>query len=289
MVERSTCAMSMSLSRRPLIRISVLAVAAAPKPRRSTEVFDAVDGLPNSDVSCTPGTCARMSGKLFDGECAISSAVITVEEAPTMPLNCRTPVPLPAPVPLPVLASDVPVPVPREGVALRTGRGTPPPSSISGRARVLFGSVGGLTSTGGSSLDATFCACASVALRARRLVARKIARRRLAAVMVEDMARDLGMTSVARHSEPRPAVALAGAGEANVCTPRPTSSRVTTADGRSPGSRVVTLRRLPRTEISQWHETKDSPLTVAGAAAALGKFPAPHSLLIPKRGTVIFI
>ena len=37
--------------------------------------------------------------------------------------------------------------------------------------------------------------------------------------------------------------------KANVCTPRPTSSRVTTADGRSPGSRVDTLRRLPRTEI----------------------------------------
>ena len=32
--------------------------------------------------------------------------------------------------------------------------------------------------------------------------------------------------------------------------------------------------------------TKDSPLTVAGAAAELGNFPAPHSLLIPKTGTV---
>ena len=32
--------------------------------------------------------------------------------------------------------------------------------------------------------------------------------------------------------------------------------------------------------------TKDSPLTVAGAAAELGSFPAPHSLLIPKTGTV---
>src|ERR1700752_4072668 len=84
---------------------------------------------------------------------------------------------------------------------------------------------------------------------------------------------DLGMTSVARHSEPGPTIALTSIGEANVCTPRPTSSRVTTADGRSPGSRVVTLRRLPRTEISQWHMTKDSPHTVAGAAAASGKFP----------------
>ena len=34
----------------------------------------------------------------------------------------------------------------------------------------------------------------------------------------------------------------------NVCTPRPTSSHVTTADGRSPGLRIDTLRRLPRTE-----------------------------------------
>src|SRR3954466_11825140 len=32
--------------------------------------------------------------------------------------------------------------------------------------------------------------------------------------------------------------------------------------------------------------TEDSPLTVAGAAAELGDFPAPHSLLIPKTGTV---
>ena len=84
---------------------------------------------------------------------------------------------------------------------------------------------------------------------------------------------DLGMTSVARHSEPGPTIAHESVGEANVCTPRPTSSRVTTADGRSPGSRVVTLHRLPRTEISQWHMTKDSPLTVAGAATALGISP----------------
>ena len=94
---------------------------------------------------------------------------------------------------------------------------------------------------------------------------------------------DLGMTSVARHSERRPTIAKSF-GKANVCTPRPTSSRVTTADGRSPGSRVVTLRRLPRTEISQWHMTKDSPHTVAGAATASGKSPSPHSLLIPKSG-----
>src|ERR1700712_700631 len=84
---------------------------------------------------------------------------------------------------------------------------------------------------------------------------------------------DLGVTSVARHSEPSLTIVLAHLGEANVCTPRPTSSRVTTADGRSPGSRVDTLRRLPRTEMPSGFVTKDSPLTVAGAAAALGKPP----------------
>ena len=62
-------------------------------------------------------------------------------------------------------------------------------------------------------------------------------------------------------------------------------SRMTTADGRSPGSRVYTLRRLPGTRDPSGHVTEDSPLTVAGAAAELGDAsPAPRSLLIPKRG-----
>src|SRR5439155_21638746 len=100
---------------------------------------------------------------------------MTVEEVPTMPLNCRPPVPVPAPAPV-LAPSALPVPVPREGAATRVGRGAPPLSSYTGRARVLFWSVGGLTATGGSSVDATFCACASVALRARKVVARKTAR-----------------------------------------------------------------------------------------------------------------
>src|SRR5436190_12578557 len=121
-------------------------------------------------------------------------------------------------------------------------------------------------------------------LSARKLEASRSERRRLAAVMVEDMVLDLGMTSVARHSEPRPTIAYSSVGEANVCTPRPTSSRVTTADGRSPGSRVVTLHRLPRTENSQWHMTKDSPLTVAGAATALGISPRTAFPFDPQMG-----
>src|SRR5882757_3644084 len=98
---------------------------------------------------------------------------------------------------------------------------------------------------------------------------------------------DLGMTSVARHSEPSPTALLkAGRVEANVCTPRPTSSRVTTADGRSPGLRVVTLRRLPRTEIPSGIGRRIHRLQLRGQPRNWGNFPAPHSLLIPKRGTV---
>ena len=79
-----------------------------------------------------------------------------------MPLNWRTPVPVP-PVPAP---SAVPVPLPRDGRVARAGRGVPPPSSVSGRARVLFWSVGGDTATGGSSLEARVCAQASVVFAA---------------------------------------------------------------------------------------------------------------------------
>ena len=62
---------------------------------------------------------------------------------------------------------------------------------------------------------------------------------------------------------------------------------MTTADGRSPGSRVLTFRRLPGTRDPSGHMTEDSPLTVAGAAAALSDLsPALRSLLIPRRGTV---
>src|SRR5215469_9962629 len=56
-----------------------------------------------------------------------------------------------------------------------------------------------------------------------------------------------------------------------VRTPRPTRSRVTVAGGRSPGSRVVVFRP-PSQEcqsLSVAKSARDSPLTVAGAAAAL--------------------
>jgi hypothetical protein len=62
-------------------------------------------------------------------------------------------------------------------------------------------------------------------------------------------------------------------------------SRVTTTDGRSPGSRVVAFSRLPRPE-GPVACGEGSPLTVAGAATALRNILAPYSLLISRRRTV---
>src|SRR6202035_4648243 len=68
---------------------SVLAVANAPNPRTSTLVC-APFTPPYNVVNCTPGTCAMISGRVWAGERAISWAVITVVDAPTMPANCLT-------------------------------------------------------------------------------------------------------------------------------------------------------------------------------------------------------
>ena len=239
---------------------------------------------PNRLVSCTPGVWAMISGRLFDGECAMSSAVMTVEEAPTMPLNCRTPVPLCRCRRRYRCLRRRRIPCRRRAKAARSapGAATPLPSLVSGRARVLFWSVGGLTSTGGRVVGGV-CAKAREALSARMLVASRSARRRLRGFDGGRHGSSLGMTSVARHSEPSLAIALSSSGEANVCTPRPTSSRVTTADGRSPGSRVVTLRRLPRTEIPSGIWRRIRRIQLRGQPRHWGFRPAPHSLLIPKR------
>ena len=72
MVEKSTPAMSMSLSLRPLMSTRVFEVAKAPNPRRSTLVLAPLTP-PNRLVSCTPGACAMISCSVCAGECAISS------------------------------------------------------------------------------------------------------------------------------------------------------------------------------------------------------------------------
>jgi hypothetical protein len=69
-------------------------------------------------------------------------------------------------------------------------------------------------------------------------------------------------------------------------TPRPACSRVTTSDGRSPGSRITIPRRLPRTRDPSGTMTRNSPLTVAGAAADSRSVTSPpHSHFI-RKGTV---
>ena len=68
-------------------------------------------------------------------------------------------------------------------------------------------------------------------------------------------------------------------------------SRVTTTDGRSPGSRVVACRRLPR-PAGPVAFGEGSPLTVAGAATALGDPRTVFPIDLPKenrRGHPSFI
>jgi len=57
-------------------------------------------------------------------------------------------------------------------------------------------------------------------------------------------------------------------GSATVSAPRPTCSRVTTTDGRSPGSRLTASVAFPGAWFPSGMMTETSPLTVAGAAAA---------------------
>ena len=187
-----------------------------------------------------------------EGERLISSAVMTDVDAPTMPLNCRTAGALLvcAVLGLPPGATLVLAGCATFGATRRE----PDPSSVTGLARVRFSSPGEVISIGGSGfVDAACCAWAaeisSERIGSRKAEAVRQARRRCVARRWEDMVQpryDVSGTSQRTKSHHR---ALSTAGEANVCTPRPTFSRVTTADGRSPGSRVDTLRRLPRTEI----------------------------------------
>src|SRR3954469_24742528 len=108
-----------------------------------------------------------ISCRVCAGECAISSAVITLEDAPTMPLNCRPPLPSDA------VADVTFAPVPGAGWLLvgdvfGAARRGPPLSSLAGWARVRFWSTGGLTSIGGKRLADGGCrGCAAEFFRTR--------------------------------------------------------------------------------------------------------------------------
>ena len=87
-VLRSTPRRSISFKRRPLSRKSVLDDAVAPKPRRSTDVV-----APLLPPSCSRSGCRlRATGRpeiVVPGERAMSSAVITLLEAPMIPVPVR--------------------------------------------------------------------------------------------------------------------------------------------------------------------------------------------------------
>ena len=103
---------------------------------------------PNSDVSWTPGVCAMISWIDWAGECAMSSAVMTDVDAPTMPANCRIGAALPGDETFGLFAGEPPGLLVCE--TFGATRREPEPSSLTGFARVRFWSPGGLTSIGGS-------------------------------------------------------------------------------------------------------------------------------------------
>ena len=73
---------------------------------------------------------------------------------------------------------------------------------------------------------------------------------------------------VARHRDrslPRGPYYLGPIVRLPVCIPRRTLSRMTTVDGRSPGSRLTIFVAFPGPE-SQWLNDENTPLTVAGTA-----------------------
>src|SRR5262249_6175223 len=57
---------------------------------------------------------------------------------------------------------------------------------------------------------------------------------------------------------------------AHIGAPRPTCSRVTTADGRSPGLRIAILRRLPGKACSQWHDDGGLSAYSCGGSCGFG-------------------
>src|SRR4051812_48495754 len=115
MALKSTPAMSMSLSRRPLTSTSVLETPVAPKPRMSTVVC-APFTPPNRLRVWMPGSRARMSCKVALGERSISAEVMMVDDAPVMMVPETTPE-------LETASEEVPSPSPGAAAGLRAGAG----------------------------------------------------------------------------------------------------------------------------------------------------------------------
>jgi hypothetical protein len=97
--------------------------------------------------------------------------------------------------------------------------------------------------------------------------------RLLAVMMLEDTETPRVARLVARHRERSlPTESRMGfPGSATIDTPRPMCSRVTTTDGRSPGSRVTTFRRLPETRESQWYDDERFAAYSCGGSRSIGQ------------------
>jgi hypothetical protein len=135
----------------------------------------------------------------------------------------------------------------------------------------------------GTGLAAKLNAVRSFARREPRL---------LAVMMMEDTETPRVARLVARHRERSlPTESRMGfLGSATIDTPRPMCSRVTTADGRSPGSRVTTFRRLPETRESQWHDDERFAAYSCGGSRSFGQSLARTAFPInPLWGTVTLL
>ena len=135
------------------------------------------------------------------------------------------------------------------------------PGFLCGALTLMVGSIvlpavgGGVLAGGVSPGAAGVAVCATARRQSSASVAAMPARTRCGLASLKARRGNIAVcTPVACHRETKSTRTSGKSGRLvrlPAGTPRPTCSRVTAADGRSPGSRVPTLRRLPG-RISQW-------------------------------------
>ncbi|MDB5590184.1 MAG: hypothetical protein JWR86_709, partial [Enterovirga sp.] len=160
------------------------------------------------------------------------------------------------------------------------------PRSAGTTAGRRAGAAGGSTVTGGRArLPSMVCwARAEPELRSSPDTARRRPERVARASADGQKMNTVKPRTAVWHVTANEAAPAPRAGSPTIRTPRPMCSRVTTTDGRSPGSRVGASRRLPRPKPSGM-VSRGSPLTVAGAAAEWSRSPYRVPVLI-RWGTV---
>ena len=244
----------------------------------AAHVHDAARAVDAAEQVGAPGCRARATeypARSVPGERSMSSAVMMVVEAPVMPP------PMTASHWSRCTLSVAVLRVTRDfwlrAAALAAAIQSPMRSWRSRRSAAMLRRIASCVVPRMSASDdgATDEDAASAATRARRNTQRNAWQTPRVAQVVRHRERSL---------PGRPVRAI---GSATVSTPRPTCSRMTTADGRSPGSRVTTLRPPSRDPKAQWHDDEGFAAYSCGGSRGMGNcLPSPRSLLIPKRGTV---